>query len=128
MTREHWKNLLPIIEAFANGKEVQFRKNSGDWSDILPEDSPFNYGPDRYRIKPEPKLRPWREGEIPLGALWRFKGYHTIVYTPVSVHNHAINFSSGTYSYTCYDLFRNCEHSLDNGRTWLPCGVMEDGE
>ena len=54
MTRERAKKLLPIIEAFANGKTIQF-KNWGDteWVDIEVQVA-WEDGTD-YRIKPEPK-------------------------------------------------------------------------
>ena len=34
MTREEAKELLPIIQAFAEGKVVQYRNNSNEWLDI----------------------------------------------------------------------------------------------
>jgi len=50
MTREEVKNKLPIIQAFALGKEIQIF--SGDkWS--ASENPDFSLPSDRYRIKPE---------------------------------------------------------------------------
>lgn len=50
-TRGEWKDLLPVVQAFVDGKTIQFSGNSG-WRDL--ETLCFNYQPDRYRIKPEP--------------------------------------------------------------------------
>ena len=60
MTREETKAKLPIIEAFAEGKTIQFYED-GKWFDIYETD--FNYSTDRYRIKPEPKYRPFKSQE-----------------------------------------------------------------
>ena len=60
MTREEVKAKLPIIEAFAEGKTIQFYED-GKWFDIYETD--FNYSTDKYRIKPEPKYRPFKSQE-----------------------------------------------------------------
>ena len=57
MTREQAKELLPIIQAWAEGKNVQFLSD-GEWHDINQAD--FTCYPDKYRIKPEPKYRPFK--------------------------------------------------------------------
>ena len=55
MTREEAKELLPIMQAFAEGKTIQVWAND-TWKD---EDYPF-FGPlYQFRIKPEPKYRPF---------------------------------------------------------------------
>ena len=60
MERKNTKELLPIITAFAEGKEIQFF-HCGVWSDLL---SPkFDKEPFLYRIKPEPKYRPFKSVE-----------------------------------------------------------------
>ena len=60
MTREQAKELLPIIQAFAEGKNIQFLSD-GEWHDINQAD--FTCYPDKYRIKPEPKYRPFKSQE-----------------------------------------------------------------
>ena len=35
MTREEAKELLPIIQAFTEGKTIQFRTNNRSWVDLL---------------------------------------------------------------------------------------------
>ena len=63
MNRERARELLPIIEAFANGEEIQFRASldpdlPDSWSD-LPEDErlimTFPADDYEYRIKPSPR-------------------------------------------------------------------------
>jgi hypothetical protein len=55
MNRERAKELLPIIQAFAEGKIVQARQIGGEWLNIY--DPYFGYPANdkiEYRIKPEP--------------------------------------------------------------------------
>lgn len=61
MTRENAKELLPIIQAFAEGKTIQVQEDI-DWC-YLGNDADFNLNPSRYRIKPEPKYRPFKDAE-----------------------------------------------------------------
>lgn len=60
MTREEAKTLLPIIQAWAEGKNIQFLSDD-EWHDINQAD--FTCYPDKYRIKPEPKYRPFKSQE-----------------------------------------------------------------
>lgn len=60
MTREKVKKLLPIMQAYAEGKTIQFL-NEGKWDDIYETD--FYQSPDKFRIKPEPKYRPFKTKE-----------------------------------------------------------------
>lgn len=60
MTREETKELLPIIQAYAEGKTIQFF-DGGKWDDVYETD--FYQSPDKYRIKPEPKYRPFKTQE-----------------------------------------------------------------
>ena len=63
MTREQAKEMLPIIQAFADGKTIQYRLYEEDngWKDI--GNPAFNDFPSEYRIKPEPKYRPFKDNE-----------------------------------------------------------------
>ena len=60
MTREEAKEMLPIIQAWADGKSIQVREK-GRWVELCIDD--FTRSPDRYRIKPEPKYRPFKSQE-----------------------------------------------------------------
>ena len=62
MTREEAKELLPIIQAFAEGKTIEICDN-GDWQDLIFESIKFDCKPSCYRIKPEPKYRPFKTQE-----------------------------------------------------------------
>lgn len=60
MTREEAKELMPIIQAFAEGKCVETKTGSG-WVNM--ENMSFAGKPKVYRIKPEPKYRPFKDAE-----------------------------------------------------------------
>lgn len=62
MNRQEAKELLPIIQAFAEGKIIQFKNAFGNWVDCC-DGALFNYPPKEYRIKPEPKYRPFKDKE-----------------------------------------------------------------
>ena len=90
MAREEAKELLPIIQAYAEGKTIQFRER-----DI--EEPSFDGCFNEYRIKPEPKYRPFKSQEEcwnemlkhqPLGWL-RSKRIKDI-YQLITIRNHEI--------------------------------------
>ena len=63
MTREEIKELLPIMQAWAEGKIIQFRKKGTvEWVDLYEDDLRVSSAY-HYRIKPEPKYRPFKTQE-----------------------------------------------------------------
>lgn len=62
MDRERAKELLPVIQAFAEGKTIQVFISCKDrWED---NNNPlWDANADKYRIKPEPKYRPFKDAE-----------------------------------------------------------------
>lgn len=64
MTREEARVLLPIIQAYAEGKTIQVIDTTdqcGKWEDVT--DLKINTDFEEYRIKPEPKYRPFANVE-----------------------------------------------------------------
>ena len=64
MTREEAKEMLPIIQAFAEGKEIEFRSKGFDeeWKKVN-EIPGLSYSSFDYRVKPEPKYRPFKNAD-----------------------------------------------------------------
>ena len=54
MDKNNAKDFLPLVQALAEGKTIQYRKLSGEWIDA--PTPPFHSHPDLYRIKPEPAV------------------------------------------------------------------------
>ena len=87
-----------------------------------------------FRLAPEPpakKFRPWTPEEVPVGAIIRNKSdsgrYRSMIIgvtdcghiiSPVNQVNQG-DIGGGEPE----DLLRHQEHSIDGGKTWLPCGV-----
>lgn len=64
MDRQQAKELLPIIQAFAEGKIIQVKGPDNRWYDYSGNRKlKFDSDPQKYRIKPEPKYRPFANRE-----------------------------------------------------------------
>lgn len=133
MTREEAKELLPIIQAWAEGKSIQFQTDSGSWSDITKNLYPCN-NPSLYRIKPESNYRPFKSHEEcwqemlkhqPFGWIKDVSKYVEIV----GVYKNDIEYSPDEDDdgvlFRCFLTF---ESVLKQGYTFVdgtPFGVME---
>ena len=64
MTREEAKELLPIIQAFAEDKEIEYRSKGFDeeWRRLI-QIPGLSYDSFEYRIKPESKSRPFKDAD-----------------------------------------------------------------
>lgn len=67
MDREQAKELLPIIQAFAEGKTIQSKRINGTWIDLEMKTALSIISlidqPQKYRIKPGPKYRSFKDAE-----------------------------------------------------------------
>ena len=63
MTREEAKRRAELYSALADGKIIQILNMEGNWVDV--EVKKLNYIPEtlKFRIKPEPKYRPFKNQE-----------------------------------------------------------------
>lgn len=62
------QRLMPIFQAMAEGRTIQFAANGNSWTDIDGDEEGLFLDtliatPQRYRIKPEPKYRPFKDAE-----------------------------------------------------------------
>ena len=64
MNRKEAAELLPIIKAFAKGKDIEYRTKgfNENWKKVtqIPE---LSFKSFEYRIKPEPKYRPFKDAK-----------------------------------------------------------------
>ena len=63
MTREEVKEMLPVLQAFAEGKTIESRCIKGDTSLWYDDEDPSFDNDFEYRIKPEPKYRRFANAE-----------------------------------------------------------------
>ena len=120
MTREQAREAAQVLLAFADGKEIECKlKSSASWSTpVLHQEQVFYWNVLDYRIKPTATLRPWTADEVPLGAWMR------------NMTNSEYRWLINTSSLDDYRKawLQQSEHSTDGGKTWLPCGVVEESK
>jgi len=118
MNIEETIEAIRVMQAYVDGKDIEILGPVRKWE---PVNCPrWAWGDTQYRIKPTAKLRPWTADEVPLGAWMRTTGYN---------HNNRRTLICATYDESTRSLwFSESEHSIDNGKTWLPCGVMEESK
>ena len=64
MTRDEAKEAAMVMLAYANGKKIQCNDNhlgNGEW--VTTDNPSFNWDKYAYRIKPQPKYRPFKSQE-----------------------------------------------------------------
>ena len=116
MNREHTIEAIRIMQAFVDGKEVEYQIRGGHWVAAMPPN--WNWPNTQYRIKPAATLRPWTADEVPLGAWIRYKR---------ALHDRSI--LAWTSNQADRDMWLDeREHSTDGGKNWLPCGVVEEAK
>ena len=124
MTRDETRNAILIMEAYMDGYEIQLcgkhwnprESLKPDWCDT--EDPCWDFDNCYYRLKPAAKLRPWTADEVPLGMQARNREYpktRWLIDRTSSEENRK-------------DWCEKYEHSIDGGKTWLPCGVIEESK
>ena len=106
MNRQQAKKLLPIIQAFTEGKTIEARTNSiSKWIETTTPTFDLLH---EYRIKPEPKYRPFANKEEcweemlkhqPFGWIQSKNALYNIIFISedgISIHN---SMGSGGYSF-----------------------------
>lgn len=118
MTKQQAREAAAIMLAWADGKEVEYSLRGHDnWE---PNEAPcWSWYVCEYRIKPTTTLRPWTADEVPLGAQVRSRSYHPDHRSMIIQSGNPILREGWLNDY---------EHSTDGGKTWLPCGVMEEAK
>lgn len=100
MNRKQAKDLLPIIQGYVDGKKIEIRPKGRydvEWQEtVLPAFNPHTCD---YRIKPEPKYRPFKVAEEcwqemqkhqPFGWVKTSHGYFNII----GIKDDCINFGA----------------------------------
>lgn len=67
MIRENAKKNIDIISAFAEGKTIQYKTDTGSWHDLTENEGlpmgTLSEEPNMFRIKPETTYRPFKDAE-----------------------------------------------------------------
>jgi hypothetical protein len=117
MNREQTIEAIRIMQSFVDGKEVISQFVTSPQATDNPS---WNWVNDisAYRIKPTATPRPWTVDEVPLGAWMRKKQDVTHRWVVIDTGNELWRQA----------WFEDSEHSTDNGKTWLHCGVVEEAK
>jgi hypothetical protein len=133
MTRNETRAAILIMEAYLDGYEIQRcgkhwnpkESLKPDWCDT--DEPSWDFDNCDYRIKPTAKLRPWTADEVPVGAILRYKGNpQSLRILIVSSLERGLAGYETNWPYQA--LLQEMEHSTDGGKTWLPCGVVEEAK
>lgn len=130
---------IAIMQAHLDGKKVECKANyAGSWH--VNKTYGWNWEGCDYRIAPEPKLRPWKPEEVPVGALIRYrsKPHKFAVILGVNTNTEGTGvgilspsnvimseFVTDWFTYHGGAFMDRVEHSIDHGKTWHPCGIKE---
>ena len=126
MTREEAKELLPIIQAFAEGKAIEIRHGDAPWVETnrIKESIFDDY---QYRIKPEPKYRPFKDADECWQEMLKHEPFGWLrekkrnVRTQIGfMHTEGIQGTSGGSSN--YKAFFDCFSFADGA----PFGILEE--
>ena len=128
MTREEAKELLPIIQAFADGKTIEIYDE--EWKTMVFKDPHFDCAPSRYRIKSEPEYRPFKTREEcwnemmkhhPFGSLKSKDNEYFCIIGSVNKDNTITLAIEPNTDYSCTYIF---EHYIFSDNT--PFGIKEE--
>lgn len=127
------QRLMPIFQAMTEGRTIQFAANGNSWTDIDGDEEGLFLDtlistPQRYRIKPEPKYRPFKDAEecwqemlkhLPFGWVKRFGNYTEII----TLDNNTITLSNsiGKVSFLSYKDYKQI--TFADG---TPFGILEE--
>lgn len=121
------KQIAEALLAAAGGQPIQtrcltFGKPWDEYREVTAQDLEYIFRDWEYRIKPEPKRRPFTAQEAMRFRWFRRCVDRDVSFTPIWADNEAIMFHCGRW--TLGGLVDNLECSAD-GTTWQPCYVEE---
>lgn len=131
MTREEVKELLPIMQAFAEGKTIEYSNQDKQW---FKTDYPIWTNNCKYRIKPEPKYKPFKTQEEcwnemlkhqPFGYLADKEQNNIIIITEIFTSS----ISKGLYFRLSYSSQHITAKDLFNSFTFIdgtPFGIKDE--
>ena len=123
MNIEQTIEAIRVMQAFVDGKEVECCRAFEEWGTT--KKPSWNWMDCIFRIKPTPTLRPWTADEVPLGCILKTKSTNS-VWLLIGRNNVGEILIAGDKYQSPEWLLREYEHSTDGGKTWLPCGVVEE--
>ena len=116
MNRQQVKELLPIIQAYAEGKQIEIKTKEGkSWSTLEEDDIQYlDFKKCDFRIKPEPKYRPFANAQECLEEMKKHIpfGWVKDKYSFYPIEMIGTNFSKGWIK--CYGIWITPERMFKN--------------
>ena len=94
MTREEVKEMLPVLQAFAEGKTIESRCIKGDKSLWYDDEDPSFDNDFEYRIKPDPKYRPFANAEECWQEMQKHKPFGWVKWNDVRYNIYVVSSTS----------------------------------
>lgn len=129
MKAKNIDKIIVLLTALKQGKKLKHLTSAN--VDITVDNISIQrliYYPEEYTIRSTPHYRPWKSEEVPVGKLIRFKGFDDgtcfLILGSDSAAKVALPVDNEIKWKDCNSVYNDYEHSLDNGLTWLPYGVL----
>lgn len=123
MDKKEARHLSEVLKAYSEDRTVQIRTSHG-WEDIVDDRTKFCGAPEDYRIKPEPKYRPYANAKEFLKAQ-KEHGPNIIIlgayYIPTCIKESRIRIRGTWVDYSV--LSDKLFHKWQDG---TPCGIVEN--
>jgi len=117
VNRDEVKALLPVMQAFAEGKAIEYKNEAAEW---VPISNPnFLSDQDRYRVKPESKTVLWTRADVP-PVCWLRHIAGGSLFAATAIWNDGVAHRYGDTTITWTLLSREYQYSTDL-KTWHPC-------
>ena len=129
MTREEAKHFWPIIKAYSEGKTIEYLLSEGKWTNIN-ENFLFDNSHERYRVKQEPKYRPFTSKNECWGEMLKHQPWGWVkskktnrLYNISSIYEDGgiIKITTDDFIVPAYELFDNFEFT-----DGTPFGILEN--
>lgn len=128
---------IDVLNAAAQGKTIQWRfRGHGDnsWINVSPDTAlMLDMNNHEVRVKPEHKFRPWKPSEVPIGAWTKFfdpvtgisEDTETLMILGMRESGVILAGEKDGITYSYGGLLSMRKYSIDQGKTWHKCGVLE---
>lgn len=112
MTRENVKKNMDIISAFAEGKVIQILNERGEWIDLTERDGlpmgTLEEEPNIFRIKPEPKFRPFANAEECWNEMLKHQPFGYVYFADDNLYHNIIMLAPEQGCHEAYIRIGNC--------------------
>ena len=115
MNKENAHLYLPLVQALAEGKTIQYGSGS-IWGEV--KDPNFINPPQYYRVKPEPVMVPLGPEDVPPGSAIRGNAQHWFMVT--DMENYGVKVS-GRDSLIDWAELQGYWEIKRPGEDWMPC-------